>query len=148
MTHHLLAGSPLEALDFMPPKTAFNNTTQSVTSQSYVSGSVVVSTTFTAPTSGRVLVIVGGGGEDARMFLSPEIFEGSSASGDALESPQVQLCYGFVGVATSPHRGSRAVMLEGLDPGQEYFVRLQHRKFFVTETGSMPDRRLDIVPLP
>jgi hypothetical protein len=56
------AGQPIRAADFPPAVWAQDITTISnPTNTSYAAGSPEVSVTFTAPTSGRALIIVGGG---------------------------------------------------------------------------------------
>lgn len=129
---NLSAGTIVTALDFPPTVQATDNTgITNVSSTSYITGSPVVSTTFTAPTSGRVRLVVGAvfgaGGGGNRMFISPQVFEGTDASGIEVLSPSVATAVGSMSEQTSYSSYERASFLDGLTPGGTYFVRTVHR---------------------
>lgn len=100
------------------------------TNTSYAAGSPEVSVTFMAPTSGRLVLVVGGSvGNSAggnRIFLSPEVREDDS-SGDVVLSPSV-IPHGYSSIrgAGGFHYGSRRTLLEGLTAGATYFARVMH----------------------
>lgn len=129
---NLSAGTVVNALDF-PPTVQANDATSNnnISSTSYVTGSPVVSTTFTAPTSGRVRLIVSMvGGADAtgnRVFVSPQVFEGTDATGTEVLSPSVATAVGTISEQTSSSSYERCSFLDGLTPGGTYFVRTMHR---------------------
>lgn len=125
------AGSIIRALDFPPAEYASDETTISnPTNTSYAAGSPEVSVTFMAPTSGRLVLVVGGSvGNSAggnRIFLSPEVREDDS-SGDVVLSPSV-IPHGYSSIrgAGGFHYGSRRTLLEGLTAGATYFARVMH----------------------
>lgn len=148
----LAAGTRYLALDWPPTVKATDATQQTnISSTSYVTGSPVVSTTFTAPSSGRVRLIVGmSGGADAggnRVFVAPQVFLGTSASGTEILSPSVDSAVGTMQEQTSSSSYERCSFLDGLTPGATYFVRVMHR----VTGGSVVDllfRGVIVVPLP
>lgn len=150
----LIAGTQVDALDFPPAVYASNATMiNNPTNTSYSAGSPVVAVTFVAPTSGRVHLIVGGGvGNSAgadRIFLSPQVFLGTSASGTEVLSPTV-VTRGFSSIceAASFHYGSRRTLLEGLIPGQTYYARVMHAVASDpgAQTGDIACRDITVAP--
>ncbi|MEU8199299.1 hypothetical protein AB0C10_36495 [Microbispora amethystogenes] len=149
------AGLPIRAADFPPPvwaqdTTAINN--PAITS--YIAGTPQVSVTFTAPPSGRILLIVGGGlGNSAasdRIALSPEV-RLTNSSGQIVLSPSVT-SRGFTpdNCSSGFVYGSRESVLEGLTPGQVYFARVMYAVFDDgrTVTADISCREIVAVPLP
>ncbi len=126
------AGTEVLALDFPPAvwasdSTAINNPTNTA----YAAGTPEVGTTFMAPTSGRVLLGVGGGiGNSAtadRIFLAPQVFQGTSAAGTEVLSPTtVGRGLSSENASSGFHYGSRETVLTGLTPGTTYYVRVMH----------------------
>ncbi|GII87692.1 hypothetical protein Ssi03_56820 [Sphaerisporangium siamense] len=115
------AGQPVRALDFPPPQWAQDATSiTNPTSTAHTAGTPAVSVTFIAPTSGRVLIIVGGGvGNSAgadRIFLSPEV-RLTNAAGAVVLTPQVTN-HGFASdnAASTTVYGSRESVLEASPP--------------------------------
>lgn len=154
----LADGMVVHAADFPPSvydgdDTAITN----LSNTSYVSGAPEVGVVFTAPTSGRVRLTVGGGLRDSsgvdRMFLAPELFQGVDSSGTQVISPSV-IPYG---VGTPPactefHYSSRSSLLTGLTPGEVYYVRVMH---LVGPGGASPNgtadvgsRDITVIPVP
>lgn len=139
------AGRPVRALDYPPAvwaqdTTAINNPSNA----SYTTGSPAVEVTFVAPTSGRVLLIVGGGlGNSAgadRIFLSPIVRE-TNSSGDVVLTPSVtNRGFGSDNASVGPHYGSRESVLEGLTPGQAYYAAVQ----YAVATGDAGSSAADI----
>lgn len=153
---NLHAGTEVLALDFPPAVQAYD-ATQIInpTNSNYSAGSPQVGVAFTAPTSGRVLVIIGGAvGNSAgdRIFLSPQVFEGSSASGTEILSPSVtSRGYSSDNVSVGYQYGTRESLLEGLKPGQTYYARVMHvvnTGDSGTSTQDIAARQITIVPVP
>lgn len=149
------AGELVKALDYPPAVWAQDTTTiTNPSNNSYTAGSPQVGVTFTAPTSGRVLLIVGGGvGQNAgnRIFLSPEVRVGS-ASGAVVLTPSVtNRGFSSDNVAVGFHYGSRESVLEGLTPGVVYYARVMYAVATSDGAGNNADiscREIGVVPLP
>ncbi|GIH69436.1 hypothetical protein [Sphaerimonospora thailandensis] len=125
------AGSEILALD-MPPAVQAIDTTQinNPGNTSYTSGTPEVGAEFIAPTSGRVLLIVGGGlgnGAGNRVFLSPQVWWWSGVDWVEVLAPGVP-ARGFAAHSSASgfHFGSRETLLEGLTPGAFYYAWVMH----------------------
>lgn len=149
------AGEQVKALDYPPAVWAQNATTiNNPTNAGYLTGTPEVSVTFMGPTSGRVLLVVGGGlGNGAggdRIFLAPEVRE-TNAAGALILSPSVT-SYGFGSdsAASAFHYGSRESVLEGLTPGQVYYAVVKYA--VATDAGAATQdiacREIIVAPLP
>lgn len=149
-----LVGQTIQEADFPPTvwdhdETDINN----VTSTAFITGSPEVSVTFTAPTSGRVLVINGGGcrnntGAD-QIFLDCEIRVGTSG-GTLVRSPSV-VGEGTITCAdeSSSHEyKSRGFVQEGLTPGTVYYAVLQYRTASGGGTADVASRSIIVQPIP
>lgn len=111
---------------------------------------------FTAPTSGRVLMIVGGVARDNagnnRVFLGRKVYRGTDANGTSVDTGS------FHEVVTSPAAtqtlyASRATLLTGLAAGEVHYARVYH--YTTAHGGGTPAATSDIfareiiaVPLP
>lgn len=150
------AGRPVRALDYPPAKfaqdtTAINNPTNTA----YATGTPEVSVTFIAPTSGRVLIVVGGGlGNSAaadRIFLAPEV-RLTSAAGALVLSPSVtNRGFGSDSCSGGFHYGSRESVLEGLTPGTLYYAVVKYAVVTSdagTSTQDITARDITVAPLP
>ncbi|TDE40493.1 hypothetical protein E1295_31840 [Nonomuraea mesophila] len=152
MTSGYRAGTTVQALDYPPAEFGRSATdVLDVTSTTYVDGSPQVSTTFTAPTSGRVLVTVGAGFRGAgtrRLHLAPVVKVGDDAGAAVLGPNVVSRGVGVQEEATSYVYYSRSTLLEGLEPGQTYFAKTMHK---VNGASGAPDfhvRDIYITPVP
>lgn len=123
------AGRIVQATDTPRTVWAYDDTPQlNLTSTPYVTGSPEVGVSFVAPSSGRVLVTVGGAcrdnTNDNRVFLAPQILLDSS-SGTEVLAPSVE-SYGFAptGTASNYVTGSRVSLITSLIPGQVYYARV------------------------
>ncbi len=161
MTNLIRAGAPISELDAPPSVSAFNSDPQeNLSNTTPAAGTPDLSVTFTAPTSGRVLGIVGGGlrdnGSDRRVTLSLEIRE-DNAVGAIVQSPGVsETGWSNAGVNTGNYQyGSRAIIapidasgfITALTPGRTYFAHVMQS----VNGGSTCDiffRDITIVPLP
>ncbi|MDF5758625.1 hypothetical protein [Spongiactinospora sp. TRM90649] len=150
------AGRPVQALDYPPVAWAQDTTAiDNPSNTSYSAGSPQVSVTFVAPTSGRVLLVVGGGlGNSAgadRVFLSPEVRLTNSSGALVLNASVTSHGIASDKAASRFCYGSRESVLEGLIPGQVYFARVMHT-VVTSETGAtsgdIAARDIGVVPLP
>lgn len=149
------AGQQVKALDYPPAKWAQDTTTiTNPTTATYITGSPEVSVTFVAPTSGRVLLVVGGGlGNSAgadRIFLSPEVRETNSGGALVLSPSVTSRGFGSDNCSSGFHYGSRESVLEGLTPGQVYYAVV---KYVVAAdagaaTADIAARDITVVPIP
>lgn len=145
-----IAGSEVLALDYMDPVYASSDTLiDDVTSTTYIAGSPTVQATFIAPSSGRVMLVIGGGARSpARIMMALLVTEGASAS-DPFEITATVVGNGWTQTpdSASYQHGSRITMLEGLKPGQQYFVQHRYRSIDGT-TGDINNRNIIAVPIP
>lgn len=152
------AGRPVRALDY-PPAAWSQDATQinNPSNSSYTAGSPAVETTFIAPTSGRVLLVVGGGaGQGAaqpadRIFLSPEVRLTNSSGAVVLSASVTSRGWGSDPCAAGFTYGSRESVLEGLTPGQLYYARTMYAVATSDSGASTQDiacRDIGVVPLP
>lgn len=146
------AGDEITRQHWPPAVVARDLTDQAnITSTAYAPGSPAVELTFIAPTSGRVCVYVQGtlDGDDAgnRVFLSYEMYEGTSSSGTL-----VQAARDSYGISTPGNAASNDLicgnlsMVAGLTPGATHYARAMHR----TEGGTTNDvgfRELGVFPV-
>lgn len=150
------AGRPVRALDY-PPAVWAQDVTQinNPSNSGYIAGSPAVEVTFTAPTSGRVLIIVGGGlGQGAagdRIFLSPEVRLTNSSGAVVLTPSVTSRGFGSDIAAAAFAYGSRESVLEGLTPGQVYYARVMYAVATGDAGASSQDiaaRDITVVPIP
>jgi len=113
----------------------------------YQPGPTEVGVVFTAPTSGRVRLTIGGGLRDSgttdRVFLSPQLFEGTDATGVEVFAPSVTFRgFGSSAANREMQYSSRTSLVEGLTPGSTYYVRCMHTA--VPPGSGTPDGQTDI----
>lgn len=150
------AGQPIKALDY-PPAVWAQDSTQinNPANTGYILGTPEVSVTFIAPTSGRVLLVVGGGlgnsaGSD-RIFLSPEVRLTNSAGAVIVQASVTERGYGSQNQAAAFHYGSRESVLDGLTPGQQYWAAVKYVRIddpAGTTTADIAVREILVAPLP
>ena len=124
-----------------------------ISSTSFTPGSPVCATTFVAPRSGRVGVAVSAEMREEslgnRLFVSYEIYQGTSAAGTLVRSARA----GF-GVSTNGDAGGTSQfmtlgnmsMVENLVEGATHYIRTMHS----VDAGTTNDiglRRLTVIPL-
>lgn len=125
----VIDGDTIQSVDTPRTVMAQDDTVQTdLTSSGYVVGTPEVGVFFIAPSTGRVLVTVGGGARDNtnnnRVFLSPQIFQ-EDANGLEVLAPSVTFYgYGTAGSNADYVFGSRVVMIESLSPGRKYYARV------------------------
>ena len=149
------AGRPIKALDY-PPAVFAQDSTQinNPSNTSYIAGTPEVSVTFIAPTSGRVLLVVGGGlgnGAGDRILLSPEVRLTNSAGALILNASVTERGYSSQTNAAGFHYGSRESVLDGLIPGQQYFARVMYAVLTGDAGSTVQDiavREVLVAPLP
>ena len=132
----LLVGAVIDEDDFPTSQWDHDDTELlNLANTSYADGSPTVDVTFTAPTTGRVILIVGGGFRSAaasanRAFLSPFVWEGTSPTGTLVLDGSTATNLGVHGVGGISHASkyahlSRRSLLTGLTPGATHFARLR-----------------------
>lgn len=147
----LLAGTQIKALDFPASQYDDEDTLQSgVSSTSYTAPTNACSVTFTAPTSGRVKLIVGGAFRDTsgddQGFITAEIRETDVSGSIVLSSSAYRNGYISEPEASDYLYHSRITLVEGLTPGQTYFARIM-----IKVDGGAADLRLKnlaVIPVP
>ncbi|WP_062441233.1 hypothetical protein [Herbidospora daliensis] len=118
---------------------------------SYATGTPEVGVTFTAPTSGRVILTVGGGcrdngGNGDRVFIAPQVFRGPNSSGTEHLTPSV-VVRGYASVpATEYAHGSRTSLLQNLIPGETYYARVMHATAAGAGTADISCREISVTP--
>lgn len=122
-----------------------------LTNTTFQPGSPVCATTFTAADSGRAGVAVAANmresANNTRVFVSFEVYEGTSASGTLLWP-----ALAIYGVSTTGFTGEvmgvgNFTVVDGLTPGATHYIRTMH----MVEAGTASDifdRRLVVIPLP
>lgn len=128
----ILVGQTIKAVDRPAATYKRDPTTQANQSNTtFQTGSPVVDVTFTAPTSGRVLLVLGtgardnaGSGNHAR--VSAEIYEGADATGTLVFSPAHARSVTPMDSATDYQHVSAAYMVTALTPGATHYARVMH----------------------
>lgn len=149
----LLAGTTIKALD-TPPAVAVTDATDELafTNTAYTQGATVVGQSFTAPTSGRVLVLWHGRFENnstgfifvsAAVRTGSTIGSGTSVSG-ATDESAVNTNTGTGGFDTRIAAAMFRVVT-GLTPGNSYNAVTEHR--VTSGNGDVFDRSLAVIPL-
>lgn len=151
----ILAGALVRTDD--RPAAAFEQDTTTITnitSTSYIAGSPVVDVTFTAPTSGRVSVTVGGGvrdnsaGSGNRVWLAPEVRvdDVSGAVVLAADAEARGISSGVFSLLSNEfHYYSRRRLLTGLTAGGTYYARVMYRVTGGT-TCDVSAREIGVIP--
>lgn len=128
-------------------------TISNITSTTFITGSPVVSVTFTAPKTGRVGVCIGGGlveqAAGSRVWITYELYLGTSSSGTLIHAgvePRGVNTSGDTTASGDQTLGNMS-MEENLTPGATYYAQVVHR----TSGGATNDitrRRIIVIPLP
>jgi hypothetical protein len=152
------AGTEVRTLDAHLP--AITNTDDTIianfavaTGFTFETGSPEVGVFFIAPTSGRVMVIVGGGARDnsagSRVFIGFEIRR-IDGNGEVIQSPNDTRSYGVPSQEINFVYGCRIRFIESLTPGEQYYARVQHAVDVATDpdTHDISARDISVVPLP
>lgn len=142
-----------------PPASAYTSEDTILTqisNTSYSEGIPEVGVYFVAPASGRVRLTIGTGSRDNgaaprdRVFVAPQLFRDSSEGTEIIAPSVTQRGYAAPADNTEFQYGSRASLIEGLVPGQLYYLRAMH----LATPGTDPDsadlaiRDIAVIPLP
>ena len=150
----LLAGTSIKAADFPPTVQAFDSTgIANIAATVFTTGTPEVGVFFVAPTTGRVLMTVGGGvrnnaANSDRLFLAPQVFQDNS-SGTEILAPNVTQygCGSGGGFTTDDYQYlSRESLLEGLTAGQVYYARVQYSTVSGAGTCDLSARQIIVKP--
>lgn len=125
-----------------------------VTSTSFIVGTPEVGVNFTAPTSGRVLICIGGGIQNNAATLeqgaiSYTLFE-DSADGPVVFAADARNGVQSQAVAVSGqfrYLGGFS-MEESLTPGRNYYAQVRHRCILGNGTVDIASRDIAVIPLP
>lgn len=148
----ILAGATIRSVDF--PAAVFTQDTTFLADQSNTAfdpGSPVVDVAFTAPTSGKVLVVVNTGARDDagtnnHAKVSFEIYEGSDATGTLVVSPSHEMSVTPSDSATAQfHYVSAAYLIGGLTPEATHYARVVHAVSAGTSVD-IDDRGIAVIP--
>ncbi|WP_143082139.1 hypothetical protein [Nonomuraea wenchangensis] len=144
-------GAVASASDFPPSVYAFDDTRISdIDSTSYITGSPVVFVYFTAPTSGKVLLTIGGGLQDSstanRVHLAPVVREDGPGGSAVVSANVVTRGIGCPEQTTSFMYLSRTSLITGLTPGRTYYAHTAH-KVSGGSSGDIASRDLTVVPV-
>ena len=133
-----LAGKPIYAAD-MPPAVTANDATaiSNISSTTFITddGSApVLDVDFIAPTSGRVVVSVGGAARGnagapaaPRVFLSFAVTSNAGTDTFSLAPNVERRAWSNSAGVNNFQYGTRSVLVEGLQPGGSYNCELQYR---------------------
>jgi hypothetical protein len=147
------AGQRVLAADFRSAVADSDDTTiNNISSSTPTPGSPVVSVTFTAPTSGKALITVGGrmqdNGASSTMVFDYTVQEDDSGGSEILGTGSWDRRVELRGAnSTATVNDSKSHVVTGLTAGQVYYVELQ---YYVTggSTADVINRQLSVVPLP
>jgi hypothetical protein len=128
-----------------------------MTSTSYAAsgtGIPEVGVAFTAPTSGRALLVIAGGlrnnaANTDRAVLTYRLYEDSSAGNQTVLA---QFNNALVSCGTSSSQeyqyGATYDLLENLEPGRQYYVQLAYRCVSGSGTADIASRQVTVIPMP
>lgn len=139
--------------DFPPSVTATDSTSiANISTTTYTAGTPVVSVSFYAPTSGRVLVTVGLGVRNNaldtnRTHASFRIVVNNSSGTEVISADVTRRGAGGVNQCANYQYVSRTVLEEGLTPGQLYYAEYLY-KVSGGNTCDINTRDLTVVPVP
>jgi hypothetical protein len=131
---------------------------QAVSSTAYTAGSPQVGVTFTAPTSGTVLILFGARPQTntigVRCHVSVAVRTGSTIGSGTVIAAASDQCSVETGQPTvaggagdgSRLQASRHRVITGLSPGSTYNARTEH-KVSVAGSGNVFFRNIDVIPL-
>lgn len=150
------AGDTIRALDFPQTLTAADLTTiLNITTTAWIPGSPGVDVVFIAPTTGRVLISVGGGARSQtggqRLWMFPEVYEGTDATGTVVQdnpgSGASAQQWGISDDTDGYQYGGTTSLLSGLTPAATYFCRHVYRVDTATSgTADITVRNLVVAP--
>lgn len=149
----LLAGSTVTALDTPPVVTDIADDSYTFTTATFgiaATGGTYAdcAVTFTAPTSGRVLICYGARlvhSTTSGSLVSAETRTGATIGTGTVVSAASDRCLSHYGATMA--RAGVSQVLDGLTPGNTYNTRLLHRMTGATGNGTAALRDLSVSPL-
>jgi hypothetical protein len=147
----LLAGTTVLAADTPTARTQTDSTDElGFTSTTYIQGGTVVGVVFTAPTTGRVMVIWGvrlqSNTAAVRAVASASVRNGSSiGAGTLVDGATDQSA--IESAAQARAQASRHRTVTGLTAGSTYNAVIEH-KVSAAGNGDIFDRDIAVIPLP
>lgn len=155
----LLCGKSIAAADWPQTKSSYEATQHlNLSTTSFSKGTVNVEITFTAPTSGRVLIYIGGNARNNSyngttntdyIIMSAELRE-TNSSGTIIQATATQGMYTcrWAGPMTAFCVRQRVSMKDGLTPGGTYWLSHQFRTANGSSSADIDRRYLIVRPLP
>ena len=147
------AGQRLLALDFTDSQLSTDNTAQTGIGTAFATGTPTVDLTFTAPTSGKVLltwsVKMGDSSATNILLARPEVYLGADATGSTVISGGdfFDLEMPIDSTSRPNATGSNQYIQTGLTAGSTYYFRLLHRAAS-GGTANISWRSIMAAPLP
>jgi hypothetical protein len=148
------AGDEISA-GYWPPAVMAEDGTDldNVSSTTAIPGSPEVGVGFISPTTGRIGVCVQGGidadSAEDRLFISYEVYEGTSASGTLVRDSRAGHGISSTGgVASDELFHGNMSMVSGLTPEVDHYARIVYWTEGVTATNDVTYRRIIVFPLP
>ena len=150
------AGRLIEASAWPPTEQAFDDTSiTNISTTSFIDGSPGVNLTFVAPSSGRVLVYLGGTARSSVSSNGDYVIMGldlreDDSSGTVVESPATQGLYTcrWPTAAVNYCSRQRVSPKTGLTAGATYYAGVQYRVGDGDGTADILTRHLIVRPLP
>lgn len=153
----LSAGTRVRAADFPPAVYVSDFTGQdNVTTTTYTSGTPQAAVRFRGPTSGRVAVHLGAGlrsnsATTDRLFVTFEIYTGDPSDDVIHHAAEVR--HGVSNHAVSDANDDYSLaghltLVDGLEPGQWYFLRVIHRSTLGNGVADLVYRSALVFPVP
>lgn len=130
-------------------------TISNITSTSFIPGTPELGVGFISAKTGRCAVCVSAGmfeqSAGDRLFVSFEVYEGTSASGTLVRSARTGNGISTHGDTTAGGSGEMVkgnmTMVEGLTPNVDHYARVVHSVDGGT-TNDLRQRRITVIPLP
>lgn len=151
----IIAGSPVYGEDFTPTVFDQDWTEQlNLTNTSFAAGTPEVSVNFTAPTSGKAFVMLGGGvrnnaATNERIILTYEIYQ-DSTFGSRFQAANQDLGIKSCGIAAAQeytYRGNFS-LATGLTPGALYVFRVVQACVNGAGTADIASRDIAVIAVP
>jgi hypothetical protein len=150
------AGQIIRAADFDGYASDYESTDETnFNSTSYTLGGTTVGTTFTAPTSGRVMVTVGArvrlnSATAVNVLVTAEVRTGGVIGSGTQVHPATDDYAVEIGQTANDRVGSdRTIPITGLTPGDTYNVSVWHRNATsAASAASIFARTVTVVPIP
>jgi len=145
-----LAGQRITALDFTAAVTATDSNVQANIGTTIGPGTPEVGVVFIAPTSGKVMVSIGGSAADDagahKAVIDWQLYAGTNASGTLILNVGSLARRLIIGGDVEGVEADRSSLVTGLTPGSSYYARVMVAAY--AATTDVYNRTITVVPLP